>query len=318
MTAPLFVVGTSRSGTSWLFDLCASHPDISMGYESKLPVEGIEVHRRFADRLRPGNAERRDAMVELFAALRAEIDDPTNVELFTRLERSEVVDRAMAANDGSPGWLAICAAVFRSLEDTSHWGNKLLRVELTPTLAGLWPDARFLVLTRDPRGVITSQAEKFDHSLEYNAVYWNTHASFVREQLGLASGEHDERHFVVDLVEAARDPRPVLDWAFRGIGVDTAPIESLLERFPGDPERLDNWRTVLEPARQRRVEELCFDQMRELGYPPELATDQRSIGPMRRVAVMAREHGAAVLRDPGSIRRKQVGRRVRAALLPNR
>jgi hypothetical protein len=301
-----------------MFDLCASHPDISMGYESKLPVEGISVHRRVADRLRPSVPTRRDAMAELFAALQSEIDDPTNTELFTRLSRAEVVDHAAAANDESPGWPTICSVIFRSLEGTSHWGNKLLRVELIPTLTALWPDARFLVLTRDPRGVITSQSEKFDHSLEYNAMYWNTHATFVREQLGLGPGEHDERHFVVDLVAAARDPRPALEWAFSGIGVDTAPIEGLLERFPGDPDRLDNWRTVLEPTRQRRVEELCFEPMRALGYQPELATAGRTIGRGRRLVVMARQHGAELLRDPGSIRRKQVGRRVRAALHPNR
>lgn len=314
MPPALFVVGTSRSGTSWVFDLCASHPDMSMGYESKLPVEGIEVYRRFADRLRSTGPSRSVAMSDLFGALHDEIDDPTSTELFTRLRDREVIERAVRAHEQSPGWPAVCETIFCSWEGTSHWGNKLLRVELTPTLREQWPDARFLILTRDPRGVMASQAKKFEHSVEYSAMYWNTHAEFVRDRIGLRPGEHDEHHIVVDLVEMARDPRPTLEWAFGSVGLDTAPIEDLVERFPGDPDRLDNWRHNLDPGRQRRVEEYCFDQMRSLGYEPELATGPRPIGRVRKVLAMAREHGGELVRDPGSIRRKQVGRRVKAAL----
>lgn len=313
MPPALFVVGTSRSGTSWVFDLCASHPDMSMGYESKLPVEGIEVFRRFADRLATAS-DQRAVMAELFRALHDEIDDPTSTELFTRLTDPAVIDRAVAAHEATPGWPAVCEAVFRALEDTTHWGNKLLRIELMPTLREQWPDARFLVLTRDPRGVMASQAKKFDHSVEYSAMYWNTHAEYVRDRLGLRPGEHDDRCFVVDLVEMARDPEPALHWAFSSVGLDTAPVADLIERFPGDPDRLDRWRHSLDPGRQRRVEEYCFDQMRSLGYEPELASGPRRIGRVRKVVALVREHGGELLRDPGSIRRKQVGRRVKAAL----
>ncbi|MDI9620596.1 MAG: sulfotransferase, partial [Acidobacteriota bacterium] len=141
MPAALFIVGTSRSGTSWVFDLCASHPDMSMGYESKLPVEGIELHRRFADRLRRP-AEREAAMAELFAALHDTIDDPSNAELFERLADPEVIGRAVSAYGLEPGWPAVCETIFCSLESTSHWGNKLLRIELTEVLLEQWPDAK--------------------------------------------------------------------------------------------------------------------------------------------------------------------------------
>ena len=51
MATAVWVVGTTRSGTSWVFDLVASHPDVSMGYESNIPVEGISVYDRWKDRL---------------------------------------------------------------------------------------------------------------------------------------------------------------------------------------------------------------------------------------------------------------------------
>jgi hypothetical protein len=119
---------------------------------------------------------------------------------------------------------------------------------------------------------------------------------------------------VVDLVEMARDPRPTLEWAFRGVGLDTGPVEELVERFPGDPDRLDAWRTGIDPRTQRRVEAYCYDGMVALGYRPELAEGPRTISRPARAWAMAREHGAELLRDPGSLRRKQVGRRIRAAL----
>lgn len=304
----LFVVGTSRSGTSWVFDLCASHPQMSMGYESKLPIEGIDVYRRHQP------VEDRAGMIELFAALRTEVDDPSNQVFLEQLTKAEVIDRAVAAHAVAPGWPSICAAIFCSLDDTTNWGNKLLRVELTPTLDELWPDSRFLILTRDPRGVMASQSKKFDHSVEYSAMYWNTHSRFVLDTLGLHPGQTRDNYMVMDLVEMARDPRPALEWAFAGIGLSTEPIDEFVATHPGDPDRLDRWRDSLPPARQRRVEEYCFDAMTELGYRPELAVRAKPITRAQRTLAMVREHGGELLRDPGAIRRKQVGRRVRAAL----
>ena len=126
---------------------------------------------------------------------------------------------------------------------------------------------------------MASQQKKFDHSIEYSAIYWNTHARWIREQLGLGQREHDETTMVVDIVDMARDPRPALTWAFDGVGLDLAPIESLIERFPGDPGRLDEWRDSLDDDRQRRIEEYCFTEMRHLGYGPSSPpANERSVG----------------------------------------
>ncbi len=308
MPPALFVVGTSRSGTSWVFDLCASHPDMSMGYESKLPIEGIEIHRRWAERLGDRTADHA-AMAELLSNVRDGIDDPSNTELLRLLDRPDVVDRAVAANEDRPGWASICEAVFCSLEGTTNWGNKMLRIELVPTVLEHWPDARFLVLSRDPRGVVASQATRFEHSLEYSAVYWNTHTRWIMDHVG-----DDPRYCVVDLVDLARAPEPTLEWAFDAVGLSTEPVAELVERFPGAPERPDAWRHTLGEDRQRRIEEYCYDAMVAFGYRPELAAGPRRISTARRALTLARQHGGEVLRDPASIRRKQVGRRLRAAL----
>lgn len=305
MATAVWVVGTTRSGTSWAFDLVASHPDVSMGYESRLPVEGIAVYDRWAERLTDPLA-----MAGLLQDLRTSIDDPANAE---KLEdvflRPGIAEELLAAHRESPGWGTLCERIFCAIEGTSHWGNKILRVEHLPVITEHWPDSRFLVLTRDPRGVLASQGRKFDHSLEYSAMYWLTHATAV-----LGPVAEDPRCHVVDIVEMARDPRPHLRWLFEEAGLSTEPIDGLVERFPGDPDRLDAWRSSLDPQRQRRMEAYCFTQMAALGYEPELATAPKRLGAARRLWAQVSTYGADILRDPRSITQKQVVRRVLAGL----
>lgn len=289
-----------------------------MGYESRLPIEGISVHRRFRGRLRCKGGVDRAVMAQFFEALTDSISDPSNTELLGLLTDPAVIDRAATAYEHDPGWPVVCETIFCSLDNTTHWGNKLLRVELAESLLEQWPDSKFVILTRDPRGVLASQARKFDHSVDYSATYWNTHADYVTGHLGLLPGSTDDRFRVVDLVEMANDPRPTLEWAFRSVGLSLEPIDDLMSRFPGDPDRLDKWRTKLDPGLQLRIEGYCYNQMKALGYEPALATGPRRMSRLRRLIAITREHGVELLRDPGSIRRKQITRRVRAAMKADR
>ena len=305
MSTVVWVVGTTRSGTSWVFDLVASHPDVSMGYESKIPVEGIVVYERWKERL--GDPL---AMAGLLEDLRLSIDDPTNEgNNEAAFLQPDLPRRIHEAHEAAPGWATVCAELFTAVEGTSHWGNKMLRVELTPLLREHWPDSRFLVLTRDPRGVLASQAKKFDHSLDYSAMYWLTHANWVLERI-----RDDPAYRVVDLVDMARDPRPHLEWLFTEAGLSTDPIDELVQRFPGDPDRLDSWREKLDPHRQRRMEEYCYSQMRALGYEPELASHQRDLGRARRLWAQVRTYGSRVAAAPDKVRQKQVFKRLQAAM----
>lgn len=281
---------------------------MSMGYESKLPIEGIEIYRQHRS-----NVGTREGMAGFLRALSDQVDDPMNSTLHELLTRPDMADRVRDEAGDAPSWSKICETLFRAIEDTSNWGNKLLRIELTPTLSENWPDAKFLVLTRDPRGVMASQSKKFDHGVDYSAMYWNTHSQFVIDNLG-RPGDKTSNHMVVDLVEMARNPRPALEWAFSEVGLSTDPIEGLIERFPGDPDRLDKWRGTLEADKQRKIEEYCFTAMSALGYQPELATGPKNLGAARRVGALVREHGKELIQDPGSIRRKQIGKRIKSAL----
>lgn len=303
MPAPLFIVGTARSGTSWAFDLIASHPDMSMGFESKLPLEGYELYKQF------GLISSQVDLQQLFRQLQEQIKDPMNTELYGLLTKPEVLEAAWSAFQDNPGWAAICEAIFCSLKTTTHWGNKTLRIETTPALLELWPDCKFIVLTRDPRAVVASQEVKFDTSVAYSATYWLTHADWVLSRI-----TNDSRYFVVDLTAMATDPRPTLEWAFTQTGLSHEPTEQLIADHPGDPARLEKWHTTLSADRQRKVEEYCFAPMARLGYQPELATKHREINKLHRLWLVASFHGHDLLQDPGGIRRKQVFKRLGAVL----
>jgi hypothetical protein len=309
MSTVVWVVGTARSGTSWAFYLVASHPDMSMGYESKLPIEGIAVYNRWRDRLTDP-----DAMAAFLDDLRSTIPDPTNKgNNDVVYAQFDIATRLFGAHEASPSWATICEHFFRSIEGTSHWGNKILRIELSPTVEENWPDSRFLVLTRDPRGVVASQGKLFGHSLEYSALYWLTHANWVLERLGA-----DPRYRVVDVAEMAADPAPHLTWVFEAAGLSTEPVEELIRQYPGDPERLDLWRNDLDPKRQRRMEEYCYHQMVALGYEPELATSARSIGFSKSLWAQVSTHGRTLLDDPRALVRKQVLRRMATSMRSSR
>jgi hypothetical protein len=274
-----------------------------MGFESKLPLEGAELYRQF------GSLSSKEDLLRLFAELQGQIDDPMNTELYRLLDQPEVLLAAWEAYQSAPGWAAICEAIYCSLDSTTHWGNKLLRIETTPDLLKLWPEARFIVLTRDPRAVVASQEVKFDTSIAYSATYWLTHADWVLNRI-----LDDSRFLVVDLTEMATDPRPTLEWAFSQTALDCEPIEALIADHPGDPGRLEKWRGSLSADRQREVEEYCFAPMTRLGYQPALATKHREIGKLRRLWLVDSFHGRELLKDPGSIRRKRVFKRLGAVL----
>ena len=104
----------------------------------------------------------------------------------------------------------------------------------------------------------------FDHSLEYSAMYWLTHADWVIDASPTipATGSSTWWRW-----HAIREPH--LEWLFKESGLSTEPIDSGWSRgSPVTRIAWTRWRGTLEPDRQRRMEEYCFDRMRAPGYEP--------------------------------------------------
>ena len=134
-SGPLFVVGIWRSGTSLLYTLLNQHPQIALLYEGELPV------------MRP-----------LFSGGRAKSD---------WLERWEFWNQGASRHgiDGGaiPADLDICSATeavckqYAARKRATIWGCKSPQYyDCLPQLAREFPNAKFIVIWRDPNAICSS------------------------------------------------------------------------------------------------------------------------------------------------------------------
>ena len=138
-SAPVFVAGLERSGTSLMFALLASHPDLAMTRRTNL---WTHFYRQYGDLSEPANLDRCLATMSRYRRivklepdverLRRDFiggDDHTYATLFALLEQ-QYADRI----------------------GRRRWGDKSLHTEryADPILAA-YPDARILHMIRDPR-----------------------------------------------------------------------------------------------------------------------------------------------------------------------
>ena len=132
---PIFVVGFPRSGTTWTFDLLATHPEVAGVFESML--------------LTPENV----------AYLRAGTDYTTvNARTGLRVGLGQLIDRddaILAARETLVSWLA------RAVGPEHRW-----LVEKTPAhavtldaVADVFPQARVVHVVRDVRDAIASRQD---------------------------------------------------------------------------------------------------------------------------------------------------------------
>lgn len=127
--APLIILSAPRSGSTLLFETLAQSPDlVTIGGESHRAIESIPALRLDAHGFASNRLDARDATPDVVAQIHAN---------FASLLR----DR-----DGRPP----LHGPVRLLEKTP---KNSLRI---PFLRAVWPDARFVVLTRSPQATVAS------------------------------------------------------------------------------------------------------------------------------------------------------------------
>ena len=145
-TAPFFIVGSGRSGSTLLRLILSAHPRICIPPETWFLLELVD---RFPQD-RPLEAEELQAVVD---AMTSHYRWPD-----LGLDRAVLEERLARANRPTLGDAA--AAVYDELasrEGKPRWGDKTPPyVRIVPQLARLFPGARFLHLLRDGRDVALS------------------------------------------------------------------------------------------------------------------------------------------------------------------
>lgn len=265
MASPFFIVGSARSGTTFLRLTLNAHPEVAVPPES-----------RFVTELHHGREEvevedflRRLAAHKRFAAWGLSID-AVRAELHG-------LDRTRYA-------IAIDATyrAYTRRQGKSRWGDKTPRyIERIPEIAGLFPDARFIHLIRDGRDVALSYADVDfgPKNVARAAKLWGDRVrAGLRDGRPLGGARYLEVHYT-DLTEdtegSLKDICSFLDLDFAPVMLDPeATGKAALDRAKkfnphvreGAKRHVRSWATDMPPAHQEMFEAVAGDVLAELAF----------------------------------------------------
>lgn len=321
---PIFLTGPARSGTTLLAKMLSAHPEVMVAsdpyfwffrsfrnaavagaggaVQAACDPEGPFQDYYFAPQatavLDAIQAAALDVPVDKTAwdgsfdrrAARMHCECPDLTPLLPRMrgpDHKTLLDRG----------LAIIAAG-RGAEGRRYVGFKeVWIIEFFAALARAYPEARFLVVTRDPRGVLGSYAALSAHDPSQAAHppsilrHWRKQVAFLARyrKMPLFSG----RLLPVSYEALVRDPLPLcrtlcdfLEVPFdpamldperfrdrtggrwRGNASDQTPVDGVSAAFT------DRWRTRLGQDAIRLADAMCGDDMPLVGYAPTLEGEE--------------------------------------------
>lgn len=210
---PIFVAGPDRSGTTLMYTLLASHPEISMVRRTNM---WRYFHRRYGDLSEPENFERcLDEMLR-YRRMRHLAPDEDRIR------------REFAAGEPTYGRLF---ALFHGHNAERHgrarWGDKSLHTELfARSIFGEYPHARVIHMIRDPRDRYASVSRRGGKRLDRVGSAtgrWLLSARAARRH----AATYPDRYLVVRFEDLVADPQRVMQRVCRFVDVDFAP--SMLE-----------------------------------------------------------------------------------------
>ncbi|MDP9242564.1 MAG: sulfotransferase [Actinomycetota bacterium] len=145
---PFFIVGCGRSGTTMLRLMFNAHPDVAIPPESQFIPTLVAAWPRMITR----EGVDADAIVR---SIGRRLDH-------MGLDRDLVRDRLAVLRDRTPRAATECIfGLVTEAEGKPRWADKTPRhVEDMPTIAGVFPEARFIHIVRDGRDVALSFFER--------------------------------------------------------------------------------------------------------------------------------------------------------------
>ena len=275
MIAPIFIVGCPRSGTTLLRNLLRSHPRLSFPHETHFIPQ---LYRAYGDPADETEAQR----------------------LMTVLLRLRWIRRWQCAFDesaliGCRSYAAMIDELFQAWmrkEGKRRWGDKTPQNVLhIPTLAAIFPHARFIHVYRDGRDVASSVIG-FPYGPENwftAACYWQAMVRAGRQAgSALPKGSYSEVRYeamLSDLEPTLRQVCDFLDEPFDPavLAQNVLPIEERVHRisafrsftrgFNGEAaivrDNGNKWKTKVTLEQRILFESVAGELLRELGYETE-------------------------------------------------
>lgn len=278
---PFFVVGNPRSGTKMLRELLNRSPDVWIS-----AVESHFIPRFTRDIARYGDLGERANFDRLAEALRG-------TRAFWHWTRRGVRvdgDRWWSLCR-THDWPGVLEALLRCVHEQEIpdpprpwleilWGDKTpAYMADLPTLAGVYPRARFVHLVRDPRDCVLSTQDAWGNSPVRTAQEW---ADRVRACRAAGAPLGPSRFLELRYEDLVTDVRGRLAGVFEFLGVPTPPDAGQFLRVPENlgsargagevmTRNRQKWKQQMSPALRRRVEGVTGDLLDAYGYEREHA-----------------------------------------------
>ncbi|MFL5736008.1 MAG: sulfotransferase family protein [Actinomycetota bacterium] len=308
---PFFIVGCGRSGTTVLRLMFNAHPDVAIPPESQFIARLVASWPRFIT----ADGVDADAIVR---AIGRRLDH-------MEIDRASARARLAALRDRTPR--AATEAIFGIVSERAgkqRWADKTPnQVEEIPTIAGVFPEARFIHVIRDGRDVTLSYLDRpFGPADVWDAArQWNRQVrAGIRDGRGL-----DARYLEVRYERLVEDPEETL-LELCGF-VDLEPRPEMLRFFEDGADvlaasergnhpsasrpitkGLRDWRTEMEPKDVEAFEAVAGPLLSELGYErrfpsPSAGRSLRAFVEMRRRDARAARLAAGRRLRPSAARR---------------
>jgi hypothetical protein len=282
MEAPIFIVGTPRSGTSLLRNILNRHPRIAICAETHFHNYAYQRRKAFGD-LRDPMSRRR--LVEEYLALKYYlrfVTDPAG--LTERLMR-----------EGTSYEALFTSLVKYHAEGKPRWGEKTPQHALfAETLCDWYPNGTLIHIIRDPRGVVASLQRMpwATDSVVQNARRWLKHNLAARRcslrpqylqvrYETLVTRPEQEVARICERLGEEYSPS-LLDPQQQSVHPPPQPW-SLRAQQPITTERLGSWRADLTAEQVSQIEWALGRHMETFGYqramdPPSGLTIARGLG----------------------------------------
>lgn len=212
---PIYIAGLERSGTSLIYALLASHPNIAMFRRTYL---WAYFYHRYGDLAQPANFERCLAAMMRYKRLLVLQPDPERIR--------------QAFRQGEPTYARLFAVIgeqYAERAGKSRWGDKSLNTErYAATIFEAFPSARILHMIRDPRDRYASARSRWKVSRggagAATAMWlWSIRMACANQE------RYPERYLVVRYETLAANPEATLRGICAFIGEDYAPEMLSLE-----------------------------------------------------------------------------------------
>lgn len=286
-TAPVFIGGCGRSGTTLVVDMLGCHDALSPVYETACVVRVAKI--LFVGGARLSAAEKRRRVVRSVSEWSQDLPHlPHHKKDYERYRHGPhyvLFDRAFAMGEAEALARAIGAgddiAAFRRFvlalldeharrDGKPRWINKMgPYVLILPVLWRAFPEMRFIHCVRDPRDVALSLLSRRwgPKDIDRAALQWLKCVA-----AGTAFGDrHPGACFEVRYEDLLAQPKAVLARIFAWLGVEDRSQEvhaKYADGFALDPGRAGTWRAGASAADVASIEGIARPLMGRFGYAP--------------------------------------------------